>query len=74
MLDLDQLNSLIHRINHTELGSWEGRIKSAPLCNVSNDDNRLFLQFDYTYAPSDPNDVQQRMIGCMVTSAVEIPC
>ena len=63
MLSIDQIKTLINNIQHTELGSWEGRVKSAPLCFVTDDDSRLFLQFDLTYTPSDPNDGLQRMLG-----------
>ena len=60
--NVDQLKNMIYNIQSKQLGSWEGRIRSAPLMFVADKDPRMFLQFDVSF--STPGEIGlQRMLG-----------
>jgi hypothetical protein len=47
-LNAHQLQSLVHYTRRKEFADWEGAIASFPLVLCSDDDERLFLQFNST--------------------------
>lgn len=47
-LNAHQLQSLVHYTRRKEFADWEGAITSFPLVLCSDDDDRLFLQFNST--------------------------
>jgi hypothetical protein len=62
LLDVNQLCKEVYNARAEVFGtSWEGAIKSAPLINPSDTDDRLFLQFDAEWAACDKTF--QRILG-----------
>ena len=47
-LSRDQIRRMIIRFRSEEFGNWRAMISSPPLCFSSDQDQRLFLQFDFS--------------------------
>ena len=59
-LNAPQLQSIVHYTRRKEFADWEGAIASFPMVLCSDDDDRLFLQFN---ASLNLNDGLQKVIG-----------
>lgn len=66
-MTLNAMQTHVWGLRFKEFGTWETRIKTAPMMNVSDTDGRLFLQFDHSFASdgksSDSLQCIERMIG-----------